>query len=67
MDDQAVHGKVLQEKAHKYGTIGWAIQPDGTIEYTLICDYKLIGFPFWILVASCEGAYYVTFWGQILP
>ncbi len=67
MDNQAIHDKVFQEKAHKDGTMGWLLQPDGTIEYTLICDYNVMCFPFGRLVASCEGAYYVTFWGRILP
>ncbi len=33
----------------------------------LICDYKVHWFPFGRVVVSCEGAYYVTFWGQIIP
>ena len=30
----------------------------------LICDYKVMWFPFGRWVASCEGGYYVTFWGK---
>jgi len=33
----------------------------------LICDYEVRWFPFGRIVGSCEGAYLVTFWGQILP
>ncbi len=32
----------------------------------LICDYKVMWFPFGRWVASCEGGYYVTFWGEPL-
>jgi len=30
----------------------------------LICDYNVMWFPFGRWVASCEGGYYVTFWGK---
>ena len=30
----------------------------------LICDYKVMWFPFGRWVASCEGGYYVTFWDK---
>jgi hypothetical protein len=66
MDNQAIHDRVFQEKAHKDGTMGWVIQPDGTREYTLICDYNVMWFPFGRWVASCEGGYFVTFWGKII-
>jgi len=33
----------------------------------LICEYKVMWFPFGRWVTSCEGGYYVTFWGQIRP
>ena len=33
----------------------------------LICDYEVRWFPFGRIVGSCEGMYFVTFWGQILP
>lgn len=66
MDTQAIHDKVFQEKAHKDGTMGWVIKPDGTREYTLICDYNVMWFPFGRWVASCEGGYFVTFWGKII-
>jgi hypothetical protein len=46
MDSQAIHDRVFQEKAHKDGTMGWLIRPDGTREYTLICDYNVMWFPF---------------------
>jgi hypothetical protein len=66
MDNQAIHDRVFQEKAHKDGTMGWVTQPDGTREYTLICDYNVMWFPFGRYVASCEGGYFVTFWGKII-
>jgi len=66
MDDQAIHDRVFQEKAHHDGTMGWVIHPNGTQEYTLICDYKVMWVPFGRWVASCEGGYFVTFWGKIL-
>ena len=67
MDNQAIYNRVFQEKAHKDGTMDWVIQPNGTREYMLICDYNVMWFPFGRWVASCEGGYYVTFWGQIFP
>jgi len=66
MGNQAIHDRVFQEKAHKDGTIGWITKPDGTREYTLICDYNVMWFPFGRWVASCEGGYFVTFWGKII-
>jgi len=66
MDPQAIHDRVFQERAHKDGTMGWVIYPDGTREYTLICDYKVTWFPFGRIVGNCEAIYYVTFWGQIV-
>jgi len=33
----------------------------------LICDYEVKWFPFGRIVRSCEGIYFVTFWGQIFP
>jgi hypothetical protein len=67
LNNQEIHDRVFQEKAHKDGTYGWVIYPDGTKKYELICDYKVMWAPFGRWVASCEGAYYVTFWGQIIP
>ena len=67
MDDEAIHGQVFQEKAHKDGTMGRIVHPNGTREYALICDYTVMWFPFGRWVASCEGGYLVTFWGKILP
>jgi len=66
MDNKVVHDKVFKEKAHIDGTMGWVIQPDGSKEYTLICDYNVMWFPFGRWVASCEGAYFVIFWSKIL-
>lgn len=59
MADKAIHDKVFEEKA-------WI---DGTIDKQtgeLICDYTVSWFPFGRWVASCEGGYFVTFWGKIL-
>jgi len=33
----------------------------------LICDYKVSWFPFGRIAGSCEGMYFITFWGQIIP
>jgi len=67
LNDKEIHDRVFQEKAHIDGTMGWIVLPNGTKEYTLICDYNVMWFPFGRWVASCEGGYYVTFWNQILP
>ena len=59
MDDQVVHDKVFNERA----------KIDGTIDKEtgeLVCDYNVMWAPFGRYVASCEAAYFVTFWGQIL-
>ena len=66
MDNQAIHDKEFEEKAHMDGTMGWVTQQDGTMEYTLICDYNVMWFPFGRYVASCEGGYFVTFGGKIV-
>lgn len=39
----------------------------GITDGIIICDYNVRWFPFGRWVASCEGGYYVTFWGQIIP
>jgi hypothetical protein len=67
MDNQAIHDKIFQEKAHKDGTIGEVININGTKETRLICDYNVMWFPFGRYVASCEGGYFVTFYGKIFP
>jgi len=66
LDNQAIHDRVFEEKAHIDGTMGWVTKPDGTREYTLICDYNVMWVPFGRWVASCEGGYFVTFWGKII-
>jgi len=66
IDIQAIHGRVFEEKAHKDGTMGWVIQPDGTRECTLICDYNVIWFPFGRWVASYEVGYFVSFRVKII-
>jgi hypothetical protein len=67
MDSQTIHDKVFKLKADKDGTMGWIILQNGTKIYTQICDYNVMWFPFGRYVASCEGGYYVTFWGKIIP
>ena len=58
LDDQAIHDRIMLEKA----------KLDGTIDRNgnLICDYNVMWVPFGRWVASCEGGYYVTFYGEIL-
>ena len=60
LNNQSLHDKVFEERA----------KIDGTIDkYTgeQICDYKVMWAPFGRWVASCEGGYYVTFWGGYFP
>lgn len=59
MDDQAIHDKVFKERARIDGTID---KETGK----LICDYKVMWFPFGRYVASCEGGYFVTFYGEMI-
>lgn len=58
LGDQAIHDRVMLEKA----------RIDGTIDQNgnLICDYNVVWVPFGRWVASCEGGYFVTFYGEIL-
>ncbi len=66
LNNNAVHDNVFKERAHKDGTAGEVINTDGTKEIKMICDYNVHWFPFGRWVASCEGGYFVTFWGRIL-
>lgn len=59
LNDQAIHDRVFQERAHIDGTID---RETGE----LFCDYNVMWFPFGRWVASCEGGYFVTFWGKII-
>ena len=59
MDNQAIHDKVFEERARIDGTID--VETD-----ELICDYNITWFPFGRYIASCEGVYFVTFWGKML-
>ena len=59
IDNQAIHDKVFKERAHIDGTID---KQTGQ----LICDYNVMWFPCARYIASCEGGYFATFWGQIL-
>jgi len=58
LNNQGLHDKVFEERAEVDGTI----DKDGN----LICDYNVNWFPFGRYIASCEGGYFVTFWGKIL-
>ncbi|MFA5303835.1 MAG: hypothetical protein WC393_04865 [Candidatus Nanoarchaeia archaeon] len=60
MNNQEIYDIVFQEKANTDGTID-----KNTGE--LICDYNVMWFPFGRYVASCEGGYFVTFYGSITP
>ncbi len=57
MDEKQIHGKVLAEK----GKIDHTIDENGSV----VCDYYVNWFPFGRIVSSCEGGYFVSFWGQI--
>lgn len=59
MDNQAIHDKVFKERALIDGTID---KQTGE----LICDYNVMWFPFGRYIASCEGGYFVAFWGKAL-
>lgn len=59
LDNQALHDRIMQEKARIDGTID---KQTGE----LICDYNVMWTPFGRWVASCEGGYFVTFSGQII-
>lgn len=83
LDDGKVHDMVLKERGWRDGTIVPVEKViaseevlEEMIEYSrvhgvedgiLVCDYKVMWVPFGRWVASCEGAYYVTFYGQIFP
>ncbi|MGQ9595783.1 MAG: hypothetical protein ACUVQY_03915 [Thermoproteota archaeon] len=83
IDDQAVHDRVLFEKGWKDGTIQPlenVITSEEVLQYLigesrkkgvydgiLIYDYNFKWVPFGRWVASCEGGYFVTFWGEALP
>ena len=82
LDDQAIHDQVFQERARIDGTIQpiqniggseESIQAlleesrkKGIYDGVLICDYKVVWWPFGRYVASCEGGYFVNFLGQII-
>lgn len=59
VNNKDIHDKVFNKRS----------KIDGTIDKQtgeLICDYNVGWFPFGRYVASCEGGYFVTFWGRIL-
>ncbi|MEM5871710.1 MAG: hypothetical protein QW051_02440 [Candidatus Aenigmatarchaeota archaeon] len=53
LNEQEIHDLVFQEKAHKDGTFGLVIYPNGTIQHELICDYK---YHFPLLVGGLQVA-----------
>ena len=59
MNDQAIHDRVSEERAGIDGTMD---RDTGE----LICDYNVVWFPFGRYVASCEGGYFVAFYGEML-
>ncbi len=67
LNDEEIHDRVLAERGHRDGTYGYVVYGNGTVKYELICDYNVHWIPFGRWVASCEGAYFVTFWNQIIP
>jgi len=83
LDGKEIHDRILMEKARKDGTIvpienlegnEEALQElieesrkKGVTDGVLICDYSVMMVPFGRWVASCEGGYFVTFWGGVLP
>ena len=38
----------------------------GITDGVVLCDYNVMWWPFGRAVASCEGGYFVTFWGKII-
>lgn len=58
LDNKIIHDDVLKTR----GKIDGTIDKNGN----LVCDYDVWWFPFGRSVASCEGGYYVTFYGQVL-
>ncbi|MGQ9781567.1 MAG: hypothetical protein ACUVQ8_04855 [Nitrososphaeria archaeon] len=83
LDNEEVYDRILKERGKVDGTIqpfenivaseealnemiDYSIR-HGVTEGIMVCDYEVTWFPFDRWVASCEGAYYVTFYGQIIP
>ena len=59
LNNQKLHNQVFESyRSRRDGTI----DKDGK----LVCDYNIVWMPFGRWVGSCEGGYYVTFWGKIL-
>ena len=57
LNNEDLHDRVFESRARIDGTIDR--------EGNLICDYTVMWAPFGRWVASCEGGYYVSFWGRI--
>jgi len=60
MNNRAIHDRVSNERAKIDGTLN---RETGE----LMCDYNVMWFPFGRLVVSCEGGYFITFWGKLVP
>ncbi len=56
LDDWAIHDRIMLERAYMDGTIDKATGK-------LVCDYHVMWAPFGRWVASCEGGYFVSFFG----
>ena len=54
MDNQALHDRIFEERAHIDGTIDKETGEP-------LCDYNVTWIPFGRYVASCEGGYFVWF------
>jgi hypothetical protein len=59
INNNEVHDTILQQKGHIDGTVD--------SEGNMICDYNVSWIPFGRWVASCEGGWFVTFYGDIFP
>ena len=67
LNNQAIYQEARRTRAMRDGTYGWVRCVDGSVRRMWVCDYTVRWALFGRWVASCEGAYYVTFWGQMLP
>ncbi len=81
LDDGEIRERILKERGRVDGTVVPLEVFENTSEFQrllersremgvengiLLCDYRVMWFPFGRYVASCEGGYYVTFWGEPL-
>jgi len=59
LDDGQIKEKLYEKQALRDGTI----DRNGNV----ICEYKIMWAPFGRWAASCEGGYFVTFFGFVIP